>query len=102
MKTISTVLVFLAKSFAFSLVFAVTVAMAYWLLVDFTGRTTDDAKSRAQSAAYDKQLQDAARQMAMSEALQQRAEKLLAAQEDHVRRFGAVLEQWERQTSLRK
>lgn len=102
MKTIGTALLFLLKSFAFSLVFAVTVAMAYWMLVDFTGRTTEDAKSRTQSAAYDKQLQDAARQMATNEALQQRMDKLLAAQEDHVRRFAAVLEKWERQTGLRK
>jgi hypothetical protein len=40
--------------------------------------------------------------MATNEALQQRTEKVLAAQEDHARRFEAVLERWERQTGLRK
>lgn len=52
--------------------------------------------------AYEKQLKEAAAQLATSDAQQKRMEQLLTIQEQHVKRYGAVLDKWEQQTGLRK
>jgi len=52
--------------------------------------------------AYEKQLKQVAAQLAASDAQQKQMEQLLAIQEQHVKRYGAVLEKWEQQTGLRK
>ncbi|MFO0433437.1 MAG: hypothetical protein ACK50G_03030, partial [bacterium] len=59
-------------------------------------------QQRAQTAAYEQQLKEAARQLAIVESQQQRMEKIIATQEEHLRRYDAVLQRWERQTGLRK
>lgn len=41
-------------------------------------------------------------QVKKAEEQQQRMDQLLATQEEHAKRFGAILEKWERQTGLKK
>ena len=71
---------------------------------------TADAPAQAQQAsqaanyaeAYEKQLKQGDAQLAASDAQQRRVEQLLAIQEQHVKRYGTVLQKWEQQTGLRK
>jgi biopolymer transport protein ExbB/TolQ len=95
---LKSVLVFLAKSLAFTVIF--------WTVWFYLQRSSTPAQSndqaQAQMDAYQQLIARNNRQLDMTDALQKRTDANLRTQEALVARFDAVVRVWEKQTGLRK
>lgn len=67
-----------------------------------TSSRQQDAQSKAQMDAYERQMERSNRLLDMTEDQQKRMDQDLTAQEENTKRFDAVLKVWEKQTGLRK
>jgi uncharacterized membrane protein YhiD involved in acid resistance len=98
-----TTAVFLLKSLAFTLVFFAVSTVVAHLRDAFANRSDQTECARTQqSSSYERQLAESAAQLAKSSGHQQRMEALISTQEAQIKRYEGVLQQWEKQTGLRK
>ena len=96
---------FILKAVCFTVVFWVV-----WLYVlrpitsppQSTNTPSQDAQTKAQMDAYDRQANRFTEQQNVADVQQKRADKLLSIQEEQTERFNAILEKWEKQTGVKK
>ena len=93
---------FLLKCLAFTLVFFAASTFMAHLRDAFANRSNQTGGTAQQSESYEHQLAESAAQLARSSEQQRRMEALLATQEAQIKRYEAVLQQWEKQTGLRR
>jgi hypothetical protein len=95
--------VFILKSLAFTLVFLFVSTVVAQLRDAYASQSRQAAcTNNQQSQSYERQLAESSAQLAKSAEFQQRMEALLATQEAQIKRYESVLQQWEKQTGLRK
>jgi uncharacterized protein involved in exopolysaccharide biosynthesis len=104
MNTGQQALLFILKSFAFTVVWFFT---WFFVLHPFAGlrqqMSSDvEAQEKQQSDKYAQMLNRSERQLAQVETQQKRMNAILSQYEQHAGRYEAVLQKWEQQTGIRK